>query len=193
MIRTFVGIGVPDQIASTLEAAQAGLDFGRIVPAENFHLTLAFIGEQPDRAIEDLHYELDRITADTLELTLQGLGVFGGEAPRVLFAEIQPNAALKDLRDKVRIAAREANLELEHRRFHPHITLARFGKGLHPEQAGALQTLISKRMRLVRGTFPVTEFALYESVLGQEAPVYDVIASYELNAPASAVGTIPGR
>ncbi|MEM7057462.1 MAG: RNA 2',3'-cyclic phosphodiesterase [Pseudomonadota bacterium] len=180
MIRAFVGIAVPDKIAGLLEAAQTGLDFGRVVPPEHFHLTLAFLGEQPEQVVEDVHHQLGRISAAGMDLALDGLGVFGGEAPRVLFAEVKPDTALSDLRRKVRGAAREGGLELDHKRFHPHITLARFGKGLWPDQAGELHNLISKRMRLVTGAFQATKFTLYESRLGKDGPVYEAIATYDL-------------
>jgi len=193
MIRAFVGIGVPDDIAVTLEAAQIGLDIGRIVDPENFHLTLAFLGEHPDRVIEDVHHQLARIEIEEMSLSLDGLGVFGGQAPRVLFAEVKPNPALTELRKRVRGAAREGGLELQHQRFHPHITLARFGKGLWPDQTADLQALITKRIRLVRGEFLAQKFALYQSHLGPDGPLYEVIAEYEMNAPVPAGKTAPGR
>jgi len=64
---------------------------------------------------------------------------------------------------------------------------------LWPDQTADLQALITKRMRLVQGEFPVRKFALYQSHLGPDGPVYDVLAEYELNAPVLAGKSAPGR
>ena len=182
MIRAFVGLGVDDLLCATLETAQNGLTFGRIVEPENFHLTLAFLGEQSDAVLQEVHHELDRVRAAPLDLNVHGLGVFGGAKPRVLFAEVAPDPGLNDLRKKVRGAVRKAGLELEHQRFHPHITLARFGKGLIPDEAAALDAVIAKRIQGVRGRLRAESFQLYESRLSRAGPVYDILADYELNA-----------
>lgn len=182
MIRSFVGLAVDDALSATLEGAQTGLTFGTIVQPENFHLTLAFLGEHSDAVLEEVHHELARIRGDALDLSVQSLGVFGGASPRVLFAEVIPNPGLTDLRRKVRSAVRTAGIELDHKRFHPHITLARFGKGLLPAEAAQLDVLIAKRIRGVKGRLKTAHFVLYESRLSRNGPVYDVLAEYPLGA-----------
>lgn len=187
MIRAFVAIPIPEALWPVLEAAQSGLQLGRIVDADAFHLTLAFLGNQTEPLLADVHDALSTISQTGFGLDLDGLGTFGDASPRVLFAAIKPNPALADLRRAVRSATREAGLELEHKRFHPHITLARFGKGLTGEAVPALHAHVARRMGLVRGSFSVAGFTLYESRLGRDGALYDPMAEYELETVAGPV------
>jgi len=180
MIRAFVGIPLPAEVARMLEAAQAGLPAGNAVPPENFHLTLAFLGEHQEPVIEDVHHELEAIRAEPVTVEIQGLGTFGDAAPRILHADVAPEAGLSALRKKVRRAARDGGIELEHEKFHPHITLARLGKRILPEDAEALRAFISRRIGRVSGQFEADQFCLYESRLGRNGPVYSVLAEYPL-------------
>lgn len=178
MIRAFFGIPVPQDVTRVLTGAQAGLDFGRIVPPENFHITLAFLGEHPKPVLEDVHTLLDEIQFDPIDLEIRGLGVFGGEKPRTLFAEVLPSKPLNTLRKRVRTAAREAGIELAHEQYRPHVTLARFGSGLVGPEVLDLQAFLSARISRTNAVFQATGFALYESRLGSSAPHYSVLADY---------------
>lgn len=179
MIRAFVAIPIPDNVTRLLTGIQAGLDFGRIVPAENFHITLAYLGEHPEPVIEDVHTLLDTVQPAPIDLRIEGLGVFGGEKPRSLFAEVVPSKPLSTLRKKIRTAARNAGIDLGHEHYHPHITLARFpGNGLVGPEVLDLQAFLSARMGRTKGAFTAEHFILYESRLGSEAPHYMALAKY---------------
>ena len=180
MIRAFVGISVPGQIASMLEAAQAGLQVGRVVPSENFHVTLSFLGEHPEPVIEEVHELLEGIRAHPVEIAIDGLGTFGDRRPRLLFADVARNPGLKALRSQVLRAARDAGIPLGHERYHPHVTLARFGAGLAEGDLPGLQAYLSRRIGRVKGTFEAQSFALFRSHLGSAGPIYDVLAEYPL-------------
>lgn len=180
MIRAFVALSVPARVAASLEAAQAGLPCGRPVPRENFHLTLAFLGEHPEPVIEDAHLELESIVADAFELEVSGVGSFGSDHIRAIFAEVVPNPALTHLRKKVATAVRNAGLDLAHKRFHPHITLARFNRGLDAEAAVDLHRYLAMRVNLRADPISVAAFHLFRSVLGKDGPTYEILADYPL-------------
>ena len=184
MIRAFVAIPLPNEILRELEAAQAGLPAGRPVAPENFHITVAFLGEHPEPLIEDVHYALDTIRAPAFELTLDGLGLFGGDRPRSLHAEVKAEPMLGHLREKVLQAARSAGLRMDRARYSPHVTLARFNKGLTPEDAEKMRTFTVRRMAFRAGPFQVEEFVLYRSTLGKNGPIYEELAAYPLNGGA---------
>ncbi|MEM0990748.1 MAG: RNA 2',3'-cyclic phosphodiesterase [Pseudomonadota bacterium] len=184
MIRAFVAIPVPDEVASVLTALQAGLPCGRPVPPENFHITLAFLGKHPEPLIEDVHSALDGIRQSGLDLKIEGLGVFGEERPRALFAKVVLAPELASLRKKVRQAVRSAGVELSSQKFVPHVTLARFGTGATPSEAADLQSFMAKRMSLAKASFWSFSFALYESHLRSEAPIYEALAEYPLSPSA---------
>ena len=178
MIRAFFGIPVPQDVTRMLTGVQAGLDFGRLVPPENFHITLAFLGEHPEPVLEDVHTLLDGYRFDPIDVTIRGLGVFGGEKPRTLFAGVTPSKPLSALHKRVRSAAREAGIELAREQYRPHVTLARFGGGLVGPDVLDLQAFISARMGRTSADFQATGFNLYESRLGSSAPHYDILAEY---------------
>jgi 2'-5' RNA ligase len=180
MIRAFVGIALPQTVVRALTAAQTGLPSGRPVAPESFHITLAFLGENPGPLVEDIHLALEAIRAPAFELTLSGVGLFGNERPRVLYATVQPEPALKHLRGKVMQAARSAGLSLPGERYHAHVTLARFNSGLTGEPAQELRDFAARRMDLSAGPFAVDAFQLYRSTLGRKGPVYEELAAYPL-------------
>lgn len=182
MIRAFVAIAVPPEVRDMLEATQAGLRIGKLVEPENFHLTLAFLAEQPETVLEDLHDLLTGIVAAPVDLDVTGLGTFGDLRPRSVHATVAPSEALADLRRKVRRAAREAGIELSHNRFVPHVTLARFGKGLDPGDLPDLQAWLSRRVARVAGAWRAEAYHLYSSHLDRAGPVYEVLADYGLSA-----------
>jgi RNA 2',3'-cyclic 3'-phosphodiesterase len=184
VIRAFVGIPLPGEVADALEAAQAGIPAGRIVPYENFHVTIAFLGEQPRPVLEDAHDALAAVRVPGFSLRIDELGVFGGARPRVLFASVAPEPGLAQLHRKVLRAVREAGIELPRERFHPHVTLARFGDGLRGEDAAEMEAFVARRIGLRAGPFPVESFVLYRSHLGRAGPTYEALAEYPLPSAA---------
>ncbi|MFK7944182.1 MAG: RNA 2',3'-cyclic phosphodiesterase [Paracoccaceae bacterium] len=187
MIRAFVGLPVPDDVSSTLEGAQVGLRIGNLVPRENFHLTLAFLGEHPGPVVEDIHDGLSGIDAEAIAIEATGMDIFGSENPRALFADVVPVPPLKALRKKVRQTARDYGVALESCKFHPHITLARFGRGLVGEDVIALGLYIQRNNARARMAFTADRFCLYRSYLGAQGPIYEVLAEYALTASTVSV------
>jgi RNA 2',3'-cyclic 3'-phosphodiesterase len=184
VIRAFVGIPLPGEVADALEAAQAGIPAGRTVPWDNFHVTIAFLGEQPRPVLEDAHHALEAVRVPGFSLRIEGLGMFGGGRPRVLFAQVAAEPGLARLHRKVLRAVREAGIELARERFHPHVTLARFGDGLRGEDAAEMQAFLARRIGVRAGPFPVESFVLYRSHLGRAGPTYEALAEYPLAGPA---------
>lgn len=185
MIRAFVGLPLPEEVADALEAAQAGMPTGRIVPYDNLHVTIAFLGEQPRPVLEDAHDALDGVRVPVFSLRIDGLGMFGGARPRVLFAQVAAEPGLAQLHRKVLRAVRGAGIELPRERFHPHVTLARFGDGLRGQEAAEMQAFVARRIGVRAGPFPVESFVLYRSHLGRAGPAYETIAEYPLEGLAA--------
>jgi RNA 2',3'-cyclic 3'-phosphodiesterase len=65
-VRLFCGLRLPDGAADAIvEWQQAQLERGRIVPRENLHFTLAFLGRQPRTRVDDAVEALRRRCAET--------------------------------------------------------------------------------------------------------------------------------
>jgi len=180
MIRAFVALALPDPLRARLTALQAGLPVGRPVGTEAMHVTLAFLGEQREPVLEDLHLALSVISGPALSLRLDGLGLFGGAKPRNLHAVVAPDPALSALRRRVCTAVRETGIALPRERFVPHVTLARFPAVMAGEDMAALHRFLAPRIGFAAGPVEVSAFTLFESHLRPDGAVYGPLAEYPL-------------
>jgi 2'-5' RNA ligase len=64
-VRLFCGLRLTEATAEAIAAWQAGLDGGRIVPRDNLHFTLAFLGRQPRARVAEVVEVLRRLCAET--------------------------------------------------------------------------------------------------------------------------------
>jgi RNA 2',3'-cyclic 3'-phosphodiesterase len=65
-VRLFCGLRLPDDAVDAIAAWQAGLEQGRIVPRENLHFTLAFLGRQPRARVDEVVEVLRSRCAETV-------------------------------------------------------------------------------------------------------------------------------
>lgn len=182
MHRLFVALSFPDEIINALGALPIGMRGARWLPQDNFHLTLAFIGEVDRHGLGEIASALGSIASPRFDLRLRGCGFFGERKPRALWVGADANPRLAHLQSKVEVALKRAGFPLEKRKFTPHVTLAYLNGAAPDAVAGfcAVNGLFSA------GPFPVREFHLYESHLGSEAAHYELVESYALNSPAPA-------
>jgi 2'-5' RNA ligase len=179
-MRLFAALPLPEGVLDRLEDLQSGMPEGRVVPAENLHVTLGFFDECDRHVAADIDSGLAAIRAPALELWFDGLGMFGnGEGRgRVLYAAIRPDPALSRLREKTLTAARDAGLDLRRERYTPHVTLARFGPGLGRSER--LDRWIAAHAGFAAGPVHCDAFCLYRSDRGGERAVYTELARYPL-------------
>ena len=126
-MRLFVAIELTDGMKDALEEVQDALYDsgvrGNFTPAENMHLTLAFIGDYPDaQPVLDALASVDFMP---FEIELEGMGCFGD----LWWAGIEGQEALTALAHKVRRALADAGIPFDRKRFSPHITLIRRAVG----------------------------------------------------------------
>lgn len=123
---------VVEHLAAFLEPRrEAGGDL-RWTDAEQWHLTLAFMPQVPERAADTLVDEVAGAVRGRgpLALRLEGGGAFPNPyAAKVLWAGVESGeparTALAKLSRGVRQAANHAGAGPEGGRFHPHVTMAR--------------------------------------------------------------------
>lgn len=143
-MRCFLGLSLPDPILDQLDRLQDEIPVGRLVSSENLHITLSFLDDQPDHLLEALHQELCLFQAPQLRLELRGLSVMGGKSPRVLCAEVTPNAALSRLQGRLRSLVQASEIVLPRVRFRPHVTLTRFAPRLQPGQLQRIEQALQQ-------------------------------------------------
>ncbi len=181
-MRAFVAIPVPEDIRERLEELQSDLPVGRHVDPETFHITLAFLGDESVERIDAAHEALEYLAAAPFSLRIDGLDIFGGAAPKTLFAAIAPSEPLDILQRKVRSLLHGAGIMPDRARFRPHVTLAWFRPGSGPGSGteAALARFLTRHATFGSAPFPVTEVVLYRSHLTGDGAIHEALAEYPL-------------
>lgn len=121
-MRLFVAIRFSPQVNTALLQAQNALHrqgAGSFTRPENFHLTLAFIGET--ERINAAISAMKHICADPFSLKLSHIGNFGD----IYWAGTAETPALSALQQQVYRLLKCEGFSLEKRAFRPHLTLCR--------------------------------------------------------------------
>ena len=137
-VRLFVALDLPEEARAELvhwrEPALRGQEGLRGVAPESLHATLCFLGQRPEADVERVA-ELVRGAAEAQRAPGLGLGAArwlpSRTRPRVLSVELDDaSGALAALQHAVGEALEEAAMwKFEHRRFLPHVTVARVRRG----------------------------------------------------------------
>ena len=180
MPRLFVALPVPEEIADDLLALQSGVPDARWIAPENFHVTLCFAGAVHGAVMRDLEEELADIAGPRFAVTLAGVEQFSsGKQPRALVATVERSDRLQWLQQKVSTVARNCGIEVERRKFRPHVTLARFGTGA--ETGHHLAQFMASHSTFRAGPWIADHFALYSSRGGRSGRIYTEEAGYGLS------------
>ena len=181
MIRAFIALPVPESVSDALADWEAPIPGLLWIPAENHHLTLAFLGEIHPAVLADCDAALAAIRAPGFEVRLTGRGHFGGERPRILHAVAAADAPLCALRAKVVQALDQAGVTLRHERYRPHITLARPGRR---DPCGEMLAWSLSGPPVESICWWADEFVLYRSELTPSGAIYTPLARYGLRDPS---------
>jgi 2'-5' RNA ligase len=176
MHRLFVAIRPPEPIIDLLVDTMDDSPELRWVPDENIHMTLRFIGEVERPLADDIAAALAGIRSPPFALRLAGTGIFDQRSGGALWAGVTPREPVAALASKIERACQSAGLEPEHRAFHPHITLARYGR----QQRALAQEFLQRSRALAAPEFAVDAFTLFESRLSRHGAHYEEVASYAL-------------
>ncbi|PLX44966.1 MAG: RNA 2',3'-cyclic phosphodiesterase [Hyphomicrobiales bacterium] len=125
----FTAITIPAETAAALERLHADLHGGRWIDPESYHITLNYIGELDGSAAGRLIEALDGLRFAPFEISLRGLGIFGGGRPRAVWAGAEPCPELMAMQARQARLIAGAGFKLESRKYTPHVTLARFREG----------------------------------------------------------------
>ena len=159
MPRLFTGIEIPDHVRDALSRLKQPLPGARWIEPGNYHVTLRFAGDIDNRVAAEFAHALDQIEAHAFELRISGMGTFGGNDPRSIWAQIESNSELDTLMRAHERAARIAGLQPETRKFRPHISIAR----LRNTNVEAVARYLQRNGGFRTEPFPVSRFALFSS------------------------------
>ena len=196
-MRLFLALDIDDPIRERITRFVDGVrNFSpdaRWVKAEALHVTLKFIGAQPDDAGEKIKQALKDVSAVATEIQFRGYGFFPTpKSARVLWIGMESGPQLAQL--AAAIDERMANLGIkkEDRAFSPHLTLARapggsgsprWRKGDGPNRSFSyLQEKLSALPAPEFGTMTPREFFLYQSHLSPKGSKYTKLARFALQS-----------
>ena len=172
MHRLFVAIELPVPVRDTLLDVMGGVAGARWQADDQLHLTLRFVGEVDRHVAADIAAALATVNVVPFDLVLDGIGSFDRRGRiDTLWVGVAPRAVVAALAARVDSALARVGLAPETRAFIPHITVARLGR-----EAGPITDFPVTPIPALR--FPVTGFALWESLLGHAASDYRIIERY---------------
>lgn len=159
---------------------QQHFPFKRWVHPEDYHITLAFLGDAPQRQLESSIELVEKRLREMaiFSLRINHLGIFGRkDTPRIFWAGVEDIEQLSRLREVVFSACLDAGFTLEGRPFHPHITLARNWAGDTSFTSNLLHKHDSLKERPI--VFDAGEVVLYETHV-ERTPKYEEINIFSL-------------
>lgn len=176
-IRLFVAAALPEDLKQHLLHQLEAFRHPalRLLPAQNLHLTLYFIGNVPLQQLPAIRQAVGEVAQRHQPFTLDFACTEPGPKPRhprlvwARFAEQEAFAALS--RD---LTAALAEAPPKQRKAIPHVTLARFRKDMPaPMDLPAVRAEAPLQLE-------VREVALWQSELASPHPVYRVLETFRL-------------
>jgi len=196
-MRLFIALDIDDAVRERIARFQDGVEGfapdARWVKPESLHVTLKFIGEQPESVAEQIKLALRTISATAAEIQFRGYGFFPtAKSGRVFWVGMEAGPQLAALAAAIDDKMASLNLPKEVRAFSPHLTLARgpsgsgsprWRKGDGPNRAfHRLQEKLAALPAPEFGTMTAREFFLYQSQLSPHGAKYTKLARFALTS-----------
>jgi len=194
-MRLFVALDIDDAIRERMARFAEGVagfaPDARWIKPESLHVTLKFIGEQPEDSVERIKQALTTITGSAIPIAFRGYGFFPtSKSARVFWMGIEAGPELAALAGAVDQKMAALGIPKEERAFSPHLTLARAAggsgsprwrkedgpnRGFHRLQE-KLAVLPSPEF----GEMTAREFFLYQSKLSPKGSTYTKLERFGL-------------
>lgn len=180
-MRIFIAVDLPSELRKALKELQRELkpvtDTARWVAPESIHITLKFIGEVPERRLEDIDRALEGLSWKPFTVAVRGVGFFPGtRSPRVFWAGMEA-PTMEGLTEQLDTRLERLGFEKEKRAFRPHITLAR---ARETRMDSSLVTAATNHEERDFGSFTVDRIFLFQSTLKPSGAVYSKLKEYLL-------------
>lgn len=188
-MRLFIAALISEEVRAALAEARAQLERAvpdralRWVAPENYHITLLFLGEQPEERVPAIVEAMGQacVGAAPFRIQVRGLGVFPNwNRPSVLWAgATQGTPQLTQLATTLERRLQSAP---SNKQFHPHITLARLktpcrdAEGVKKRLFDAVQRLLPAEF----GSYELRAISLMQSTLTPDGSIYTELERVEL-------------
>lgn len=148
------------------------------IPVENYHLTLAFIGNISKKHIKDIIITTQDITKqiNNIEIEIDKIGFFEDKKDNlVIWLGIKENKELNEVSKTIRKTYKENNMNYSSSEFIPHITIGKIKnlkeKEKNKEKINSLFNIPAQKLILTK---PI----LFESISIENKIRYDIIESF---------------
>jgi 2'-5' RNA ligase len=184
-MRLFLAVEFEPALRRALREATAPLralvpDAGWVAE-DRLHLTLRFLGEQPETLVAPLTATVTEIATRhwPVPMELRGVGAFPSlRRPRVMWVGIAPTPKLELLQHDVEEGCAALGLEVEGKPFRPHLTIGRL-RGTENRDAVRELARVARGVRF-RAETTVSAIELVHSTLTPAGPRYARLAEAPL-------------
>lgn len=175
--RIFVAVALDLETRHALVASHAGLDFpGKVVPPDNWHLTLRYVGNIDEVGFDRLLAAIDQAELGKgFSIGFGGFGAFPNPRKATVLwrAVTDPDARLPQVAAEIEEACQVAGIEAEDRPYRAHLTLAR----IRPDRD--VRSLVSSDPP-VSVAMDVSDVCVFRSHLGRPHATYEILERFPL-------------
>jgi 2'-5' RNA ligase len=185
--RTFIAIEAIDEVHSSalkvIDRLRSATTNVKWVEPDNLHWTLQFLGDLTDVEMAEVCLRTVRTAARHEGFTLEarGVGAFpSNQRPRTLWLGAgEGGERVVRLQADMEAALSSLGFRGENRKFVPHLTLGRVGRGA--DGGRVLAERLEKLADFDGGAMGVDAVTVYASELGRDGPTYHVLARAPLS------------
>jgi 2'-5' RNA ligase len=178
--RTFIAVALPDDLRKRAQAVIQKLlpiaDNVKWVEPQSLHWTLQFLGNVPELEIGEICAAVAEgaLEHEPFDLEIRGASAFPSlDRPRTLWLGVgQGRDEMIALQASIEKSLEELGFRGEARRYTPHLTIGRPGRGDPPPQLAAE---LAKLADFDGGTMLVDEVTIFSSELAREGPIYNAL------------------
>lgn len=185
-MRFFIALEIPNKNKLQFQTIQDKLHTlitqARLTDLEKIHLTLAFIGEQPDTLLDKLKTIIQESAEGipTFEVTPAYIDGFPNiHHPNILWVGVKGDIdKILLIRERVKDGLEALYLPIDERRFIPHISIAKLSK--QTDISRELEVELEKIMTLSFDPIKITSIKLFESVPNEGFHQHNTLAEIKL-------------
>lgn len=169
-MRYFIALEISSENISQFQAIQANLHTlipqVKITDLDKIHLTLAFLGEQPDQLKDKLVEIIRNAVADISPFKVTPAYIDGFpniHNPQVFWVGVKGDIdKVLLIRERVKDGLESLHLPVDERRFIPHITIAKLKNNIKVDQK--LEIELEKLMAMPFEPIRISSIKLFESI-----------------------------
>ena len=187
-MRFFIALEIPSENSLQFIAIQDKLHKlipqARLTGLDKIHLTLAFIGEQPDQLRDKLAQVIQEAAKGipSFEVTPAYIDGFPNlHRPQVLWVGVKGDIdKILLIREGVKDGLETLHLPVDERRFIPHISIAKLTKQI--DISRQLEVELEKIMTLSFDPIKITSIKLFESIPSEGFHKHNTLAEVKLDS-----------